>query len=163
MDVDEKFSKIELLFCIICITIYNTNIPTEGGKIMILKLNFESEIPIYIQLRNQIVMAIAHGDLSQGDKLPTIRQLAQDLGINNMTVNKAYAMLKQEGYISIDRRHGAKVNPILTPNFEFKEKLEDDLSIVISEAEIRGVTKDEFIKICENIFDSMKGLKPERE
>ena len=127
---------------------------------MILKLDFESEIPIYIQLRNQIVVAIAHGELSQGEKLPTIRNLAEDLGINNMTVNKAYAMLKQEGFISIDRRHGAKVNPILTPDFEFKEKLEDDLSLVISEAEIRGMKKDEFMKICENIFDSMKGGHP---
>ena len=124
---------------------------------MILKLNFESEIPIYVQLRNQIVMAIAHGDLTQGEKLPTIRNLAEDLGI------KAYAMLKQEGFISIDRRHGAKVNPILTPDFEFKEKLEDDLSLVISEAEIRGMKKDEFIKICENNFDSMTNLKPKKE
>ena len=127
---------------------------------MILKLDFESEIPIYIQLRNQIVVAIAHGELSQGEKLPTIRNLAEDLGINNMTVNKAYAMLKQEGFISIDRRHGAKVNPILTPDFKFKEKLEDDLTLVISEAEIRGIKKDEFMKICENIFDSMKGGHP---
>ena len=127
---------------------------------MILKLDFESEIPIYIQLRNQIVVAIAHGYLSQGEKLPTIRNLAEDLGINNMTVNKAYAMLKQEGFISIDRRHGAKVNPILTPDFKFKEKLEDDLTLVISEAEIRGLKKDEFMKICENIFDSMKGGNP---
>ena len=130
---------------------------------MILKLDFESEIPIYIQLRNQIVVAIAHGYLSQGEKLPTIRNLAEDLGINNMTVNKAYAMLKQEGFISIDRRHGAKVHPILTPDFEFKEKLEDDLSLVISEAEIRGMKKDEFMKICENIFDSMKKLKPQND
>ena len=130
---------------------------------MILKLDFESEIPIYIQLRNQIVVAIAHGELSQGEKLPTIRNLAEDLGINNMTVNKAYAMLKQEGFISIDRRHGAKVNSILTPDFEFKEKLEDDLSLVISEAEIRGMKKDEFMKICENIFDSMKKLKPQND
>ena len=130
---------------------------------MILKLNFESEIPIYVQLRNQIVMAIAHGDLTQGEKLPTIRNLAEDLGINNMTVNKAYAMLKQEGFISIDRRHGAKVNTILTPDFEFKEKLEDDLTLVISEAEIRGIKKDEFMKICENIFDSMKKLKPQND
>ena len=130
---------------------------------MILKLDFESEIPIYIQLRNQIVVAIAHGELSQGEKLPTIRNLAEDLGINNMTVNKAYAMLKQEGFISIDRRHGAKVTPILTPDFEFKEKLEDDLSLVISEAEIRGMKKDEFMKICENIFDSMKKLKPQND
>lgn len=127
---------------------------------MIIKLNFESEIPIYIQLRNQIVLAIANKELKQGEKLPTIRQLAEDLGINNMTVNKSYAMLKQEGFITIDRRHGAKVNPILNPSFDFKEKLTDDLSLVISEAEIKGISKDEFLKICENIFDSIGKLKP---
>ena len=53
---------------------------------MILKLNFESEIPIYVQLRNQIVMAIAHGDLTQGEKLPTIRNLAEDK-VANITIN----------------------------------------------------------------------------
>ena len=125
---------------------------------MILKLDFESEIPIYIQLRNQIVVAIAHGELSQGEKLPTIRNLAEDLGINNMTVNKAYAMLKQEGFISIDRRHGAKVNPILTPDFEFKEKLENELELIIAESGLRGIEYKEFMKMCEDIYKNMNGL-----
>ena len=78
---------------------------------MIIKLNTTSEIPIYVQLRNQIVLGIGRGELKIGDGLPTIRQLAEDIGVNSMTVNKAYSILKNEGYIEIDRRHGAKISP----------------------------------------------------
>mgnify|MGYP000121256509 CR=1 FL=1 len=78
---------------------------------MILKLNMSSETPIYVQLRNQIVLGIGRGELQLGEGLPTVRQLAQDVGVNTMTVNKAYTALKNEGYIEIDRRHGARVSP----------------------------------------------------
>ena len=70
---------------------------------MILKLNMSSETPIYVQLRNQIVLGIGRGELQLGEGLPTVRQLAQDVGVNTMTVNKAYTALKNEGYIEIDR------------------------------------------------------------
>lgn len=126
---------------------------------MIVKLNFDSEIPIYVQLRNQIVVSIGKGDLKQGEKLPTVRQLAEDLGINTMTVNKSYGILKNEGFISIDRRHGAKINPTLTPGIDFKEKLEDELSLVISEVGLKGIDKKEFMDMCEKIFSTMKGIK----
>ena len=79
-----------------------------------------------------------------------------DLGINPMTVNKAYGLLKREGFITIDRRHGAKVNLLSGGKLEFKEKLEEDLNLVISEASIKGVKKEEFMDMCENIFSMMK-------
>ncbi|RDY28051.1 GntR family transcriptional regulator [Romboutsia weinsteinii] len=126
---------------------------------MIVKLNFDSEIPIYVQLRNQIVVSIGKGDLKQGEKLPTVRQLAEDLGINTMTVNKSYGILKSEGFISIDRRHGAKINSTLTPGIDFKEKLDDELSLVISEVGLKGIEKKEFMDMCEKIFSTMKGIK----
>lgn len=126
---------------------------------MIIKLDFNSEIPIYVQLRNQIVVGIGKGELEFGENLPTVRQIAEDLGINAMTVNKAYGILKNEGFITIDRRHGAKVNPILDGSKEFKEKLEEELTLVISEAALQGVEKEEFMKLCQEIFNSM-GLKP---
>ncbi len=63
---------------------------------MILKLNMSSETPIYVQLRNQIVLGIGRGELQLGEGLPTVRQLAQDVGVNTMTVNKAYTALKNE-------------------------------------------------------------------
>ena len=79
---------------------------------MILKLNMSSETPIYVQLRNQIVMGIGTGALKVGEKLPTVRQMAADAGVNTMTVNKTYQLLKAEGFIEIDRRRGAVVNPV---------------------------------------------------
>ena len=74
---------------------------------MLLQLDFTSDVPIYQQIRNQVVLAIASGRLDPGDKLPTIRTLAEEAGINMMTASKAYQLLKQEGYIPTDRRSGA--------------------------------------------------------
>ena len=68
---------------------------------MIIKLDMTSNIPIYVQLRNEIVMGIGRGDLKKGEGLPTVRQMAEDIGVNNMTVNKAYSILKNEGYMVI--------------------------------------------------------------
>lgn len=76
---------------------------------MILNFNFSSKVPIYIQLRNQVVIGIAEGKLKPGEKLPTIRRLAAESGINMMTVSKAYQLLKEEGYILTDRRLGTVV------------------------------------------------------
>ena len=76
---------------------------------MILTLDFASDIPIYQQIRNAVVRAIADGQLQPGERLPTVRALAQEAGINSMTVNKAYQLLKQEGYITTDGRNGAAV------------------------------------------------------
>ena len=64
---------------------------------MIISINEMSEIPIYQQIRNQIVQGISDGRLSPGEQLPTVRGLAEEIGINSMTVNKAYSLLKQEG------------------------------------------------------------------
>ena len=80
---------------------------------MIIELDMNSSIPIYVQLRNQIVMGIGHGELKPGESLPTVRQLAEDAGVNTMTVNKTYQILKTEGYINIDRRHGASIGSLL--------------------------------------------------
>lgn len=76
---------------------------------MILKLDFDCEIPIYQQIRNQIVLAAARGELQPGERLPSMRTLAEQSGINMMTVNKAYQLLKQEGILTIDRRSGARI------------------------------------------------------
>ncbi|SHJ42627.1 DNA-binding transcriptional regulator YhcF, GntR family [Clostridium amylolyticum] len=125
---------------------------------MIINLDMTSSIPIYVQLRNEIVMGIGKGNLTLGESLPTVRQMAEDIGVNMMTVSKAYNILKNEGYIEIDRRHGAKINPTLDINGEFKEKLEIDLSLLIAESGIKGVNKKDFIDLCEKIFNNMDGI-----
>ena len=113
------------------------------------------DVPIYMQIRNQIVMGIANGSLKAGEKLPPIRTLASETGINTMTVNKAYQLLKQEGFIITDRRLGAIINPervtTKTPNLtEHKE-----LKLLISEFYINGITKEELLNACSTIYDSL--------
>ena len=76
---------------------------------MILEIDFNSDEALYIQLRNQIVIGIATSQLSAGDSLPSVRQLADRVGINMHTVNKAYTVLRQEGYVKLDRRKGAVI------------------------------------------------------
>ena len=74
---------------------------------MILEIDFNSDEAIYIQLCNQIIMGIATSVIHEGDSLPSVRQLADTVGVNMHTVNKAYNVLKREGYISLDKRRGA--------------------------------------------------------
>lgn len=76
---------------------------------MILRIDQASSDPIYLQIRGQIIAAIARGELRPGDGLPSVRALASDLGVNLHTVNKAYAVLRDEGYLLMRGRSGAFV------------------------------------------------------
>lgn len=76
---------------------------------MLLEIDEQSEQPIYQQLIDQIIVGIAKGELVPNESLPSIRQLANEIGVNMMTVSKAYNKLKQSGYIVTDRRNGTKI------------------------------------------------------
>lgn len=144
---------------IICIIMYNTNntkARQERSEHMVIELDMESEVPIYVQLRNQIVKGIGKGELKAQEKLPTVRQLAAEAGVNTMTVNKAYQILKAEGYIKIDRRHGAVVADVVDMDLQFREKLEAELELLSAEASITGMEKAEFLKLCDGIYSKMK-------
>lgn len=123
---------------------------------MIIELDMNSSTPIYVQLRNQIVMGIGRGELKLGESLPTVRQLAQDIGVNTMTVNKAYQILKTEGYIKIDRRHGAIVSDNIDMDIVFREKLENELELLLAEEAINGMDKNDFLSMCNEIYSKMK-------
>ena len=123
---------------------------------MIIELDMNSSTPIYVQLRNQIVMGIGRGELKLGESLPTVRQLAQDIGVNTMTVNKAYQILKTEGYIKIDRRHGAIVSDNIDMDIVYREKLENELELLLAEAAINGMDKNDFLSMCNEIYSKMK-------
>ena len=125
---------------------------------MLIRLDFKSEVPIYLQIRNQIVLGIGKGDLRAGESLPTVRQFAQDAGVNAMTVSKAYTLLKNEGFLSIDRRHGATVNPARNEDGAAKS-LEPQLELMVSEAGHKGICENEFLSICRRVYDRMDGFK----
>ena len=126
---------------------------------MIIKLDMAGDIPIYLQLRNQIVIGIGRGDLPAGSSLPTVRQLADEIGVNMMTVSKTYTILKNDGYIEVDRRHGAKVNPKPGISTQYRERLEEELSLLIAESGLNGICAEDFMKLCNKIYGKMKGLK----
>jgi len=77
---------------------------------MIVNLDIDSQVPIYEQLKIQIIKGVLSGGLSHLEQLPSVRQLSSDLGINMHTVNKVYKILENEGYLAINKKKGAFIN-----------------------------------------------------
>lgn len=119
---------------------------------MILSLDFASDIPIYQQIRNAVVKAVADGSMKDGEKLPTVRALAQEAGINTMTVNKAYQLLKQEGYIITDRRNGAMVRCENSQSQVKREKMKAELELITAEAKLNQISCEELTSMIEEIY-----------
>ncbi|MGN0390523.1 MAG: GntR family transcriptional regulator, partial [Wujia sp.] len=90
---------------------------------MFIELDFNSNEAIYMQLRNQIILAIAQDKIKNGESLPSVRQLAEDIGVNMHTVNKAYALLRNDDYLKLDRRKGAVVCVTIESREEHLEKM----------------------------------------
>lgn len=126
---------------------------------MLLQIEFESDIPIYLQIKNQIIRGIATGSLALGEDLPSVRQLASDIGINFHTVNKVYTQLKQEGWVVVHRKSGVIINPELKveKSQDYMTALEDSLGTITAEAFLRGVTREEFMRIVEAHYNTYKG------
>lgn len=120
---------------------------------MIMRLDFASSVPIYQQIRDEIVQAIADERFLDGDRLPTIRALAGEIGVNTMTVNKAYQLLKQEGYITTDRRNGAVVQCASGKKKALEKKMKKELELLIAEAKIAGISQEEFLALCNSIYE----------
>lgn len=110
---------------------------------MVIRIDELSDVPIYLQIRNQIVMGISGGELAAGEQLPTVRALAMEIGINTMTVSKAYQLLKTEGYIMTDRKNGARIRTQIQKKGSIPEANKTELRRIVSEARISGVEKAE--------------------
>lgn len=118
---------------------------------MIITVDFNSEEAIYIQLRNQIVMGIATAKLQEGQSLPSVRQLADEIGINMHTVNKAYALLRQEGFLTMDRRNGAVIT-VDSNKLEALELMKDKLRVVLAHGRCKNITEDDVHELVTEIF-----------
>ena len=122
---------------------------------MIIQIDFNSSEAIYMQLCNQIIMGIATSKLQEGDPLPSVRQIADTIGINMHTVNKAYAVLKQEGFIQLDRRRGAVV-AIDVNRIKAMEGLKEQLLVLLAQSRCKGITGEEVHTLVDEIFDEYK-------
>ncbi len=119
---------------------------------MVIRIDELSDVPIYMQIRNQIVMGISGGELAAGEQLPTVRALAMEIGINTMTVSKAYQLLKTEGYIMTDRKNGARVRTQIQKKGSIPEANKTELRRIVSEARISGVEKAEIIALVDEYY-----------
>lgn len=123
---------------------------------MIIEIDFNSDEAIYIQLRNQIIMGIATSEIQEGESLPSVRQLAETVGINMHTVNKAYTVLKQEGYIQLDRRKGAVI-ALDVNKIEAVEKMRAQLRILLARGLCKDFSRVEVHEMVDEIYDEMIG------
>lgn len=118
---------------------------------MFISIDFNSDEAIYMQVRNQIILGIAADRIREGDALPSVRQLADDIGINMHTVNKAYAVLRQEGFLKLDRRKGAVVAFDIN-KIKALEDMRDEMIVILAKAICKNISEDEVHQIVHDIF-----------
>lgn len=118
---------------------------------MVIEIDFNSDEAIYMQLTNQIILGIATSRLHEGDQLPSVRQLAETVGINMHTVNKAYSLLRQEGFVSIDRRKGAVI-AIDVDKINALEEMKRNLMIALARGCCKNVTRNDVHRLIDEIF-----------
>lgn len=121
-------------------------------------IDFNSSEALYIQLCNQIIRGIALEEIHEGEVLPSVRQLAEVIGINMHTVNKAYAVLKQEGFIKLDRRRGAVI-ALDVDKIQAIQELRENLNVLLIRAICKNVSREETHKLVDEIFDRYTGSK----
>lgn len=119
---------------------------------MVIEIDFKSDEAIYVQLMNQIIMGIATSRLQEGDTLPSVRQLADTIGINMHTVNKAYSLLRQEGFVTIDRRRGAII-ALDVDKIKALEEMKQNLMVALARGCCKNITRAEVHNLIDEIFD----------
>nr|WP_122012301.1 GntR family transcriptional regulator [Maliibacterium massiliense] len=120
---------------------------------MVVEIDFASSEPIYQQIVSQVIRGIADGALKSGDALPSVRQLAVDLGINLHTVHKAYDVLRQQGYVLIHRRRGALISAPARQDAAFIDTLEHGVRGFADRARSRGMDEETFLALCRRAYN----------
>ena len=119
---------------------------------MVIEIDFNSDEAIYVQLMNQIILGIATSRLQEGDTLPSVRQMADTIGINMHTVNKAYTLLKQEGFVSIDRRRGAVIS-VDADKIRALEEMKEERRVLLAKGSCRNISRAEVHELIDEIYE----------
>ena len=121
---------------------------------MFIEMDFNSDEALYVQLMNQIIMGIARDMLKDGESLPSVRQMASHLGVNMHTVNKAYALLRQDGYVKLDRRNGAVVSVNLENKSHHVETIHSDMEMIVAQAICKNITMEEMQDLVQEMYEA---------
>ena len=121
-----------------------------------MEIDFNSDEAYYVQLCNQIILGIAMDRIREGEALPSVRQMADRIGINMHTVNKAYAVLRQEGFVKLDRRKGAIVS-LDIDKLRALEEMRGELGVVLARGVCKNVSREEVHQLVDDIFDRFAG------
>ena len=124
---------------------------------MLIELDFNSDEALYIQLCNQIIVGIATARIREGDPLPSVRQLAESIGINMHTVNKACTVLKQEGYVKVDRRKGAVI-AVDIDRLRALEEMKKELRVLLARGSCKNISRAEVHALIDEIYQDYGGL-----
>lgn len=123
----------------------------KGGGRLFIEIDFNSDEALYLQVRNQIILGIATSQYREGDSLPSVRQLAETIGINMHTVNKAYTVLKQEGYVKVDRRRGAVI-ALDVDRMQAMEELKRELQVILAKSFCKNISVAEIHGLIDEIY-----------
>lgn len=123
---------------------------------MLIEIDFQSDEAIYMQLRNQIVLGIAASLIREGDTLPSVRQLAGDIGINMHTVNKAYAVLREEGFVTIDRRRGAII-AVDVDKMQAIVEMRQKMKVLVAKGICKNISRAEIHQMVDEIYEELTG------
>ena len=121
-----------------------------------LTVNFQSRTPVYQQLYDDVVRLASLGVLKSNTKLPPVRVLATELGINPNTVSKAYKMLEADGYIYSTVGRGSFVSDKLCQDEAEKIAARQELKRALKKAYKKGVTKEEIVNMIEQIIEGVR-------
>lgn len=121
---------------------------------MFIEIDFNSEEALYLQIRNQVILGIAMRQFREGDSLPSVRQLADTIGINMHTVNKAYTVLRQEGYVKVDRRRGAII-AVDSDRMQTLAELKKELQVILAKSSCKNISRQEMHELIEEIYREM--------
>lgn len=119
---------------------------------MYIEIDFNSEEALYLQLRNQIILGIATSQFQEGEALPSVRQLADSIGINMHTVNKAYSVLKQEGFVRVDQRRGTVI-AVDIDKIQAMQNLHDQLEVILARSRCQNISKSEIHEMIDEIYE----------
>ena len=129
---------------------------------MLIEIDFSSDEAIYQQLCDQIILGIATSRLVDGEVLPSVRQMADEIGINMHTVNKAYTILRQEGFVKVDRRRGAFISVDEKNRERALAIMEKEMRVLLAEARCRGLSRNEMLLLVNRIYDEYDGVNKEQ-